>query len=610
MMIATTATRSFLILALTAAGAWCKVLPASGQKALTNGVSTSVEAYREFALQRDGDASRGRELFMGEQRLACAKCHSLDGKGGKAGPDLFAAGDRFTRRDLIEAVLRPSAAIAVGYGTTVVETKSGEEHQGVLKQATEAWIELAGVDGQRTRIAAGDIKAQRGSSVSLMPEGLQAGLALQEFTDLIEFLVSLKEPAHSVANHRGMPEVIPLLTKPVVLRPFLSEALPLPHSAALAREHVQTGLVWFAQVPGLPQVFLAADQSGIIWRLEKHGSGETRSVFADFTAEVFSARGPNGLLGLAFHPRFRENRKYYLKHQVFEEGRIATVLVEKLAALDFATDSRQPSRRLLKIVAVAEHHNGGCIQFGPDGFLYLGMGDSAPNHDPQGHGQDLRLLLGKMLRLDVDHRDAGLPYAIPADNPFRGRTEARSEIWAWGLREPWRFSFDALTGDLWVADLGQERGDEVAIVRRGENHGWNVYEGFELFSHEYRREGVVYVPPIFASRRQQGSAVIGGQVVRGGPRSTFYGVYVFGDYTSKRIWGLRQEKRSLKTIRQLALSPQAITAFSVDEQGTLYVVGQQGMIYQLDFSNATFDEPVGGLAPRAGLAPAPELSHP
>lgn len=216
------------------------------------------------------------------------------------------------------------------------------------------------------------------------------------------------------------------------------------------------------------------------------------------------------------------------------------------------------------------------------------------NHDPQGHGQDLRLLLGKMLWLDVDRCDAGLSYAIPADNPFRGRTDGRPEIWAWGLREPWRFSFDPVTGDLWVGDLGQERGDEVAIVRRGENHGWNVYEGFELFSHQYQKEGVVYVPPIFSTRRKQGITMVGGYVFRAEPRSSFYGVYIFGDYASKRIWGMTQENRSLKTIRQLATSPQSITAFSVDGQGNFYVVGQQGMIYQLDFSNAMFDEPVKG----------------
>ena len=598
-----TPARKLFSIALTLAWVSGAVHLTCGESPAVAGKVKTPEEYRKAAMQREGDAAQGGKLFADEQRLACTKCHSLDGKGGKAGPDLSAVGDQFARRDLIDAVLTPSATIAVGYSTTLVETKSGEECQGVLKQVTAAGIELMGANGQRVRIAKGDIKAQRGSVVSLMPEGLQAGLSMQEFTDLIEYLVSLKQPASALTSHHGMPDTIPQLTRPVELRPFLSEELQVPPAAGSAAGKAPLGLVWFGQVPGATQRFLVVHQAGKIWLIEKHASGDRISVFADFTPEVFSARGPNGLLGLAFHPRFRENRKYYLKHQVFEDDKIATVLVERRFAPDGRRDSGQPARRLLKIESVAEHHNGGCIEFGPDGFLYLGMGDSAPNFDPQGYGQDLRLLFGKMLRLDVDRRAAGLAYGIPADNPFRGRLDARPEIWAYGLREPWRFSFDPVTGDLWVADLGQERGDEVGIVRRGENHGWNVYEGFELFSNEHRKEGVVYVPPIFAGRRKHGFSVMGGHVYRGDKHSSFYGVYVFGDYQSKRIWGLTQDHRSLKIIRQLATAPQAITSFATDEKGGMYVVGYQGMIYQLDFTGAKFDEPVSVSSARSDLAP-------
>lgn len=548
-----------------------------------------AESYRQFALLHEGDAARGRTLFGDEQRVGCSRCHSVDGRGLKAGPDLFAIGDQFARRELIDAVLQPSAAIAVGYGTTLVETKSGEQYQGVLKQATDAWIELMGADGQRVRIATREIKEQRGSDVSLMPEGLQAGLTLQDFTDLIAYLITLKQPVHALATQHGMPETIPLLSHPVTVRPFLKQPLRVPPGTIGQTGKIQEGLVWFGQMPGIKDRFLVMDEAGLIWLIEKHGETERRFVFVDLTGEVFSAHGPNGLLGMAFHPRFRQNRKYYLKHQVFEEGKIATVLVEREATPDFMRDSGKASRRLLKIVSVAEHHNGGCIEFGPDGYLYFGMGDSAPNFDPQGHGQDMQLLFGKLLRIDVNRRDAGLAYGIPADNPFVGQTGVRPEIWACGFREPWRFSFDSLTRDLWVADLGQERGDEVAMVRAGENHGWNVYEGFELFSSERRKEGTVYTPPIFSLLRKHGSAVMGGCVYRGDKRSSFYGVYVFGDHLSKRIWGLTQDHRSLKTIRQLAVSPDAITSFAMDEQGTIYVVGYHGMIYKVDFSGANFE---------------------
>ena len=549
-------------------------------------------AYQDFAMARDGDVSRGRGLFANEQKTACSKCHTVDGSSGRAGPDLFAIGDKSPRRELIRAILEPSASIAIGYATTTVETKSGEEYAGVIKEATESAIELMLPDGKRQRISTADIDTQRTSTVSLMPEGLHTGMSQQEFADLVEYLASLKQPENALTSNGGMPTDVPELAKPVVLRPFFGEELRFPHAFVHKPGDVRSGLVWFGQVPGITNGFLAVHQTGKIWLLEKNDRGDTKTLFADFSAELFNERGPNGLLGLAFHPKFRENRKYYVKHQVFEEGKIATILVEKEAATDFRKDSGKPSRRLLKILSATQDHSGGCIDFGPDGYLYLAMGDTGPQQDPNGHGQDLQLFLAKILRIDVDKQDKGMPYGIPSDNPFVGRSDARPEIWALGFREPWRFSFDTVTGDLWVGDVGQDRVEEAAIVRRGENHGWNVYEGFEPFSNRYRKEGEIYVPPIFAYRRKYGNSITGGYVYRGDKRSSFYGVYVCGDYTSKRIWGLTQENRSLKTVRQIATSPQFIASFATDEQGNIYVVGYEGMIYKIDFESAVFDQPL------------------
>jgi glucose/arabinose dehydrogenase len=216
------------------------------------------------------------------------------------------------------------------------------------------------------------------------------------------------------------------------------------------------------------------------------------------------------------------------------------------------------------------------------------MGDTGPQGDPQGHGQNLTLVLGKMLRIDVDHQDPGLAYAIPADNPFRDQADARPEIWAYGLREPWRFSFDPMTGDLWVGDVGQDRIEEVDIVRRGENYGWNVYEGFDSFSNRYRKEGARFVPPVFAYPRRYGFSVTGGFVYRGTNSSSFYGVYICGDYTSKRIFGIKQHDRLLDAVRQIGTCPQGISSFGTDEQGNIYVVGYEGMLYKLDLEGADF----------------------
>jgi putative heme-binding domain-containing protein len=536
------------------------------------------------ARTHDGDVIRGASLFANEQRLSCSRCHSVDGSASKAGPDLFAAGDKFGRGDLVDSVLKPSATIAPGYGTVIVETKTGEEYLGILKQASDAGMQLMGADGKLVSIAAADIKERRGSTVSLMPEGLQADLTLQEFTDLIEYLATLRQPESALVSNHGMPRVIPQLAKPVIARPFFSQELKLP------RSKVQTGLTALHQIPGLSNSFLVLHQKGMIWMMEKSASGESKTVFSDLTNEVFSDRGPNGLLDLAFHPKFRENRKYYLDYQVFEEGTVATIIVEKKFTADFKSDDGQPPRRIMKIVSVAEDHSGGHLEFGPDGFLYIIMGDTGPHTDPNGHAQNLQLLLGKLLHIDVDHTEGRLAYAIPADNPFRGQADARPEIWAYGFRNPWRFSFDSLTGDLWLADVGEDRVEEVDLVHRGENYGWNVYEGFEPFSNQYRKEGRQFTPPVFAYKRKYGISVTGGYVYRGDKRSSFYGVYLCGDYNSKRIFGLTQENGKLKSVRQIGSIPQGLVSFGTDEAGRIYVVGYEGMIYQLDFTEARFEE--------------------
>jgi len=551
-----------------------------------------LREYRDFAMGHDGNAARGRELFNNEQRTGCTKCHSVDGSSSRAGPDLLTIGDSYPRRELIRAILEPSSTIAVGYGTTIVEIRSEETFSGIIKQSTPDALELMCADGKRVRIATADIVAQRGSNLSLMPEGLQAGMSREEFTDLIEYLVSLKDPSSALANNRGMPPIIPELAKPIGVRPFFSEDLRFPHSFVQKPGDVRSGLVWFGQLPGTSNVFIAVHQTGKIWRLEKSATNDTKSLFADVTSEIFNERGPNGLLGLAFHPKFRENWKYYLKHQVFEDGKIATTVVERIASPDFRADSGRPSRRLIKMESVTQDHSGGCIAFGPDGYLYIGMGDTGPQQDPQGHGQDLNMLLGKMLRIDVDHSDRGLAYAIPADNPFREQPNVRPEIWAYGFREPWRFSFDSVTHDLWVGDVGQDRIEEVSIVRRGENLGWNVYEGFEPFSNRYRKEGATYVPPIFAYRRKFGNSITGGYIYRGDKHSSFYGVYICGDYTSHRIFGLKQRDRALQVVKQIGTAPQGIASFGIDAHGEIYIVGYEGMVYQLDLTTTTFDDGV------------------
>jgi putative heme-binding domain-containing protein len=555
------------------------------------GASPQVRDYSSFAMQRDGDARRGREIFTNAEITACVTCHSIDGSGNKAGPDLQAVGDKFPRRELIRAVLEPSAEIAIGYDTTLVETVSGEEQQGILKESTADAVELMGADGLKVKIPRREIRNQRGITISLMPEGLQAGLSREAFADLIAYLTTLRQPENLLAANAGMPVDIPEIERSVGLVPFFDEALRFPHAFVLKPGDIRSGLVWFGPLPGFTNRFIAAHQTGKIWLLEKTAEGDRKTLFADVASEIFNERGPNGLLGLAFHPQFSTTRKYYLKHQVLEDGNIVTAVSERQASPDLQSDSGTPPRRLWQVENTTQNHSGGCIEFGPDGFLYIAMGDTGPQQDPNGHGQDLTTHLGKILRIDVDHTAGDLPYAIPVDNPFRDRPGVRPEIWAYGFREPWRISFDRLTGDLWVGDVGQDRVEEAAVVRRGENHGWNVFEGFEPFSNQYRKEDAAFVPPVFAYRRKFGNSITGGYVYRGDPNSSFYGVYICGDYTSHRIFGIKQRGRVLERVRQIATAPQGIASFSEDAQGNLYVVGYEGMVYRMDFSETTFDSP-------------------
>ena len=548
----------------------------------TSNQSATKKDYRNYTLNHPGNPSRGNKLFHSPERLACSQCHTVDGSGQLAGPDLMDIGDVFSAEDLIQAVLEPSASIAIGYANVSIVTANGEEHTGTLKDISADSTVLIGTDGKRIDIPKTAIAEQRSSNISLMPEGLHAGLSLEAFSDLIAYLISLKLPQDEATIRRGMPSEIPVLPTPVTLEPFIREELRFPHAFVKKTGDVRFGLTWFEEIPGIRDHYLVASQSGELWLLEKNPKGDSKTLFADFSDELFYERGPNGLLGLTFHPNFAENRKYYLKHQVYENDNIVTIVVEKEAEPDFKSDSGKPSRRLIQMGSSTQNHTGGCIQFGPDGYLYIGMGDTGPQRDPLGHGQNMGTRLGKIMRIDVDHRTGDLPYAIPSDNPFLNRQGALPEIWALGFREPWRFSFDPLTGDLWVGDVGQDKVEEIAIVRKGENHGWNVMEGFEKFSEQYRRDVETYIPPVFAYQRKYGNSITGGYVYRGSEQSPYNGMYICGDYTSRRIWAIRQTDRKLESVIQIATSPQGVASFGIDHAGNIYVVGYEGMIYRLN----------------------------
>ena len=536
---------------------------------------TQRERYQKYAMVHQGDAEAGKALFAEPGKIACSQCHTTDGKGGKVGPDLFAIGDKYGRDDLIEQVLDPSATIAVGYTTTVVRTKAGDLFQGIVKESTADSIGLMGADGKLIHLKISDIDRKQPTNVSLMPEGLEAAMSEQQFADLISYLTTLKAPRAAAEEFHGMPLEIPSLKKPVALIQVNSP------------EHAFKHPVWFGNVPGLADSYVVQEhETGTIWLLHKTASEETKTRFSD-TGRIVP--GTNGLTGMAFHPRFTENRKYYVVRHTTEGKGFATYIQQGIAAPDFKTDSGQPLKEAITIHSITNDHPGGGLAFGPDGYLYVGMGDSGPQGDPAGHAQDPSVLQGKILRIDVDHPAAGKGYSVPSDNPFVNNPRFRPEIWAYGLREPWRFNFDPLTGDLWEGDVGQDLYEELNIIRKGENYGWNVMEGFERYSNKYRRDGETYVPPVFAYTRKYGQSVTGGYVYRANPKSTFYGVYVFGDYQQKRLFGITQKDRLLGQARVLTKTPQSVVSLGQDAQGHIYMVGYEGNVYKLDLDSTQFE---------------------
>lgn len=320
---------------------------------------------------------------------------------------------------------------------------------------------------------------------------------------------------------------------------------------------------------------LQADGSGRLFVLEKRGyiriieNGKLApDPFLDITQRVNEKGNEMGLLGLAFHPGFSQNGYFFVNYT----GEGGDTFISRFQANgDHAASNTELN--LLRIKQPFPNHNGGALAFGPDGYLYAGLGDGGSSGDPFGNGQSLDTLLGKILRLDVDSAE---PYAIPADNPFG------NEIWAYGLRNPWRISFDQQAGDFYIADVGQGQWEEIDFMPRGSrgglNFGWDYYEG----NHDYDNKGIAgeYIYPIVEySHAEGGCAVTGGYVYRGS-MPEWNGVYFYGDYCTGHVWGLIKAGEQWQS-QLLFEAPHLITSFGQDEKGEVYLLTDDGDVYQL-----------------------------
>ncbi len=321
----------------------------------------------------------------------------------------------------------------------------------------------------------------------------------------------------------------------------------------------------------------AGDGSGRLFVVEQRGvvrvieNGALRAEpFLDIRDRVESG-GEKGLLSVAFHPQYAANGRFYVDYTTRDNG--LRTIVARFERADRNRADPQSEQILLNIRQPFANHNGGQLAFGPDGYLYIGMGDGGAANDPHDNGQNPDTLLGALLRIDVDRRAAGRAYAIPADNPFVGRPGHRAEIWAYGLRNPWRFSFDADSARLFLADVGQDRFEEIDVIERGGNYGWNIMEG-EIctpgVNRRCDRKGLTL--PIFTYAPPQGFSITGGFVYRGSAMPALCGVYLYGDYVTKRIWGLRYNGNKVTRQRKLLDTGHAISSFGEDQQRELYVV--------------------------------------
>ena len=307
-------------------------------------------------------------------------------------------------------------------------------------------------------------------------------------------------------------------------------------------------------------------------------------VFLDLESKV-TAGGERGLLGLAFHPNFKSNGYFYLNYTRNNPG-LETV-ISRFTASKVSPDIADPGSEeiLLTFKQPYSNHNGGKIAFGNDGFLYIGVGDGGSGGDPQKHGQNRASLLGKILRIDVNKTSGALKYAIPRSNPYQGNSQGfKEEIFAYGIRNPWRFSFDKSTGDLWVGDVGQNKTEEIDIVKNGGNYGWNSMEAEDCFG-KPDCDTKNMILPVWSYRQgpQTGNSVTGGHVYRGKTVKTLQGKYVYGDYVTGNIWVLSPAGKGKYTNALLVKHKGMISSFGEDSNNELYVCSYgDGKIYRIE----------------------------
>jgi quinoprotein glucose dehydrogenase len=317
---------------------------------------------------------------------------------------------------------------------------------------------------------------------------------------------------------------------------------------------------------------------------------EQVETFLDISSKVDYEDKENeeGLLGLAFHPRYAENGEFFLYYTIKDPPHTSIISRFRVSKDDPNRADPMFEEEILRIPQPYWNHNGGTILFGPDGYLYIGLGDGGAANDPHGNGQNLKTLLGSILRIDVDHKDRDLNYAIPKDNPFVGRNDARGEIWAYGIRNIWRMAFDRKTNVLWAGDVGQNLWEEIDLIVRGGNYGWNLREGAHPFAENGGRPRRDLIDPVWEYHHDIGKSITGGNVYRGQKVPPLAGKYLYADYVSGLVWALDYDLQAKKVKANYVIQPaeslplknMPVITFGEDEEGETYFTDSFGVIYR------------------------------
>ena len=334
---------------------------------------------------------------------------------------------------------------------------------------------------------------------------------------------------------------------------------------------------------GTNRLFVGSQQ-GVIHVFPNQPDVAETDIFWDMENQIAYKREQfeEGLIGMAFHPKYKTNGQFFTYYTLKQPPHVSVISRWNVSKDNPNLADMSSEEEILRIKQPYWNHNGGTLIFGPDGYLYIALGDGGSGRDPHRNGQNRDTLFGSILRIDIDKKENNLNYAIPPDNPFVGQPGAKGEIWAWGLRNVWRMAFDPQDGTLWAGDVGQDLWEEINLVTRGGNYGWNLREGAHKFGLSGSDARDDLIEPIFEYDHEVGKSITGGFVYRGKRLPELFGAYLYADFVSGKLWALQYDRAAKKVMgnRPLAGSGMPIMTFGQDEMGEAYCTDDAGRIYQ------------------------------